>query len=163
MVHSAEGEYGALMYQVWDNLIVFDDPEAFQRNFQAAPVAPRTLFAAHWCQSEVSNGGFHQFFWNSTGGLAPEAETAFRNMGMPRVADVVSRARRLFPEPYPRDWIRRQDELERIDRTALSRLDDEFYELVGKEGGGFVSAADAYALRQTGFFRSNGRTGDNDA
>ena len=25
--------------------------------------------AAHWCQSEVRNGGFHQFFTNHTGDL----------------------------------------------------------------------------------------------
>ncbi|WP_369973953.1 DUF4375 domain-containing protein [Polaromonas sp. SP1] len=32
----------------------------------------RHLFAVHWCQSEICNGGFMQFFANSTGVLAPE-------------------------------------------------------------------------------------------
>jgi hypothetical protein len=147
MVHGADGRYGTLMYQVWDELIVFDDPETFKRNFTAAPVAPRTLFAAHWCQSEVRNGGFHQFFWNSTGGLAPEAETAFRELGMPLTSDVVRRALGLFGEPFPRDRDARWQQLEELDRSSLERLDEEFYALWDSENGGFISAAESYAAK----------------
>src|SRR5512133_2855080 len=36
----------------------------------------RAFYALHWTISEVSNGGFHQYFYNSTGYLAPEASPA---------------------------------------------------------------------------------------
>jgi hypothetical protein len=58
------------------NQIDIQDPDIFQHTFQSAPKISGLMFAAHFCQSEVCNGGFHQFFWNSTGVLAPEESKA---------------------------------------------------------------------------------------
>ncbi|WP_164468170.1 DMP19 family protein [Caulobacter vibrioides] len=45
----------------------------FLAGFSAVPTPSKHLLATHWLQSEVHNGGFSQFFSNSTGVLAPEA------------------------------------------------------------------------------------------
>jgi hypothetical protein len=149
MVRSAGGDYGALVNQVWDDLVCFDRPDEFSRNFRSSPVIARTLFAAHWCQSEVCNGGFWQFFWNSTGSLAPEAEEAFRSIGMPRTAGVVSRAMEVFPKPFPRDREQRWQVVPDEDDGRFDALDNEFFDLVGSEAGGFQLVADAYSLKET--------------
>ena len=51
----------------------WDDAEEFVRRFRGVRPEAGHLYAAHWCQSEVCNGGFDQFFSNTTGLLAPEA------------------------------------------------------------------------------------------
>lgn len=79
---SAAGEdrtsYWRLVEPIWDTVSIYHGPKAFLEQFEAAPEASRTLFAAHWCQSEIDNGGLYQFFCNSTGVLALEAAEAFR-------------------------------------------------------------------------------------
>ena len=146
--------YKDLIKPIWDTVSIYDGPETFLAQYSAAPEAARTLFAAHWCQSEVQNGGFEQFFANSTGVLAPEAVEAFVRIGMPEVAKVVDTALGRLGSPYPRDQEKREVELERIsalipedDYSAFDELDGQFYQLLKTEAGGFVAAADSFALR----------------
>lgn len=143
----------------WETVSIYDGPEEFLLGFTEMPEHAAHLLAVHWCASEVCNGGFHQFFFNSTGVLAPEAATGFRAIGMPRTADVVVAAMESFGAPYPRDREERQDAL-----TALAALDPEtssdtdwdnpftdldsrFYDLLGCENGGMEKVAEGYAGR----------------
>jgi hypothetical protein len=93
--------YWSLVEPVWDAISIYDGPEEFLAQFGAANAVSRTLFAAHWCQSEVQNGGLHQFFHNSTGVLAPEAAAAFDALEMPKTADVVRSAISWFGLEFP--------------------------------------------------------------
>src|SRR5581483_3806249 len=106
------------------------------------------LFAAHWCQSEVCNGGFHQFFYNPTGVLAPEAMDGFDAIGLPACAQVVREAMELFDVPFPRDRDDRIDQLERLDSGDNGRpfeeLDERFYTALRSQNGGFKVAADRF-------------------
>ena len=139
--------YWTLVSPLWERLSKFGNPNRFINEFAAASVTGRTLFAAHWCQSEVCNGGFHQFFYNSTGVLAPEAAASFRSLGMPQIALVVEAAMRWFGEPYPRN---RQERIEILqahdDKAQFRSLDETFYKLWDSENGGFLRAADSYAI-----------------
>lgn len=94
------------------------------------------LFAAHSCQSEVCNGGFQQFFGNSTGVLAPEAVEGFREIGQSQIAALIERAMSLIGTPYPRDREERQARLTQISRSSLDALDEMFYSLIESEAGG---------------------------
>jgi Domain of unknown function (DUF4375) len=126
-------------------------PDHFLKEFSRVPEAPRHLLAGLLCDAEVCNGGFHQFFTNSTGVLGPEAATAFAAIGMARLADVVRRAMTFFGEDYPRDWAARKTALATYeahrpdDPDPFRALDDEFYILRDQESGGWDVAADAYA------------------
>ncbi|MBW8845009.1 MAG: DUF4375 domain-containing protein [Burkholderiales bacterium] len=143
--------YWKLVEPIWDSVSIYDGGDIFLQQFAAAPEASQTLFAAHWTQSEVLNGGFGQYFFNSTGVLAPEAITAFRQLGMPKTAAAVERAVSFFGPPYPRDRGERQEELEAAaDRFGeafdpFQEANDVFFESVEEEAGGFEAAADAYA------------------
>lgn len=144
--------YWSLVEPVWDTILTHEAPDTFLAKYQAAPEVSRVLFAAHWCQSEVCNGGFGQFFYNSTGVLAPEAAAAFRAVGMRRTADVVERAIKVFKGPYPRERMARQRAMTDIDNNAKSdapypfdELDPLFFDLIKTEEGGFGAAADRYA------------------
>lgn len=98
-----------------------------------------------FCQSEICNGGFGQFFGNSTGVLAPEAVEGFREIGQVEVAALIEKAISLFGIVYPRDRKERETRLTQVSRSSLGSLDEMFYSLIDSEAGGFIAAADRYA------------------
>ena len=143
--------YWKLVEPIWDTVSIYDGGETFLEQFAAAPRASQVLFAAHWTQSEVLNGGFGQYFSNSTGVLAPEAVWAFRELGMPNTAAAVEKAMAFFGNPYPRDRGPREDALEAgldasgDDFDPFQEADESFFETIEEENGGFETAVDAYA------------------
>lgn len=139
--------YWSLVEPVWDEIEIYEGAEKFAHTFARAPRPSGLLFAAHFCQSEICNGGFDQFFSNSTGVLAPEAVEGFKAIGQDFVAEIVQEACSLFGQPYPRERALRQEQLEAIDSKLLDSLDQKFYGIIGSENGGFETAADSYAAR----------------
>lgn len=144
--------YWSLVDPIWDKVSIYDGPDAFLGQYNSSPEASRILFAAHWCQSEINNGGFEQFFSNSTGVLAPEGVQAFRAIGMPQTAALIEQAMATFGSNYPRDRSEREDALEAIweasgndEAAPFDDLDETFFKLVESENGGFDAAADSYA------------------
>jgi hypothetical protein len=144
-VSAADANYWDAIDPIWD-LINIDTPESFRTTFAAVRPESGLLYAAHFCQSEVCNGGFGQFFWNSTGVLAPEAVKGFAAIGQPQVANIVEKAMALLGSPYLRDRKARQEALQ-APRNAgdFAPLEDEFYRLLRTENGGYESAANGYA------------------
>ena len=156
-VETEPGErYWKLVEPHWERVSIYDGPEVFLRDFERAPVAARHLLAAHWCQSEVCNGGFSQFFWNGTGVLAPEAVEAFDAIGMPKLAALVRRAMVFCGSTYVRDREQRVALLEHYEQRQpkstrpFDEMNEQFYQLLREEAGGWDRAADAYAERHGG-------------
>jgi len=143
---------------IWDK----PDDEIMAR-LAALPTEQRTLFAMEIFNSEFENGGVHQFFYNSSGSVAPEVYAAFIELGLDRQAAIFKRALDMFGAKYRRDMGARRDKYfshegwSAFDRQ-LSDLTDDFYALDGGptvvrlggntaiEGGpGIWSAMGAYA------------------
>jgi hypothetical protein len=96
----------------------------------------RTLFAMEIFNTEFENGGVHQFFYNSSGTVAPEVYDAFLELGLDRQAAIFKRALDMFQKGYPRDMGRRRAKY--FDHgdwndwdKQLSDLTDDFYALDG--------------------------------
>jgi len=92
----------------------------------------RVFLCVQDVESEVNNGGFLQYFYNSSGNRALFASRSFETIGASHTAGIVKRACAVFPngEP-PSDRTEREELLERIEEQiedALSELDDAFYE-----------------------------------
>ena len=79
-------------------------------------------------ESEVLNGGFFQFFFNSTGMLADEAVVGAHRIGAEDVASIIRAALNIFPDGrLISDNAARQDYMERGELTeVLDALDDRF-------------------------------------
>ncbi len=153
-------EYFDLIEAAYDRVDIYDGPDAFFAEFSKLPPPQQHLLAAHWCQSEINNGGFDQFFANPTGMLAPEAEKGFRAIGMPVAADIVAAAIAMFGPEYPREREDRDrmlskmphrmitskvgDTFRRVD--AFDALDDQFYDAAGD----FCEHATRYATANAG-------------
>jgi len=131
--------YWKLVEPYWNAVPLHEGAETFGREFERLPVASRHLFATHWAQSEVQNGGLGQFFSNFTGILAPEAVQGFRAIGMPQTAETLVEAIKLFGEDYPRDRGLREPVTVPVD------IENRFSEHLEEEAGGFWAVADRFA------------------
>lgn len=91
--------------------------------------AQRALVAIGGLRTEVNNGGFDQYFFNSAGNLAEHAVAAALANGEPALADLVRRAMAVLGNGYTPDWTTRQDVVVELDPSAFAALDAEFYDL----------------------------------
>lgn len=127
---NAEVDYWSLVEPVWLRLNHSWDagPEEFARLFRSVRPEIGHLYAAHWCQSEVRNGGLHQFFSNTTGLLAPEAMDGFRAIGAEDWGKILAQAMTHFGATYPRDRYDREEFLPMRQRCPREEWDP-FYQL----------------------------------
>ena len=83
-------------------------------------------------EREVNNGGFYQFFWNSSGDHAQETLTALKSIGANKTAEIVSKAYAEWPDGnIPSDRMTRQNKLETIEdksEETWNNCDSKFYE-----------------------------------
>lgn len=90
------------------------------------------IWCVWWLEAEVNNGGFNQYFYNSSGQFAEEAYEACEGIGAHKTASIVQEAIKiLFNEM---DLYRKTKEagtleafMESYNETELGRCDEEFY------------------------------------
>lgn len=92
---------------------------------------PEQVFRAIWeLESQVNNGGFDQYFFNSSGDTAFAVVGALKSVGAQSTASIAARASAVFPDSLPpRDQTERQGILESLteeQEDLLQDLDDEF-------------------------------------
>jgi hypothetical protein len=89
------------------------------------------VFGLIWeLESEVNNGGFHQYFCNSTGRLAPDVAAALHAVGAARTAALVQQALAAAGDvPWSDDDARKAaiTGLAPAVREKLNELDQAFY------------------------------------
>jgi hypothetical protein len=146
-------EYWEFIEPIWEAVSTYDGVDVFLPQFQKLTPAQGHIFAAHWCQSEVCNGGLHQFFSNSTGVLAPEAVAGFRAIGLEACTLILEEAISFLGEKYPREQETRAEVLAQLEGTTREEwdpffeLDGKFYDALGFRNDRFLKAADDYARR----------------
>jgi hypothetical protein len=93
---------------------------------------PEQVFVCIWeLDTEVNNGGFHQYYFNDGGDRAVDAVRSLEAIGAPQTAALVTRANRLFGPSGPfRDRWKRQEQLNALSRSDLEvmhEIDAQFY------------------------------------
>lgn len=92
---------------------------------------PEKVFLCIWeLEAEVNNGGFDQYFFNSSGDQANSAPWALRQIGAHSVATLCEEANAVFGESVPsEEGVRRQVMSNLGDEASRTRnaLDDRFY------------------------------------
>jgi hypothetical protein len=139
-----EKDYWQLIEPIWDQINIYDGPDAFLSTYATAKPSTGAIYAAHFAQSEICNGGFHQLFSNSSGVLSPEAVQGFSLLGMDKTAALLKAAMETLGDPFPRDRPARQNTLKNVQKEKLHQLDEAFFKEIDKENGGFESAANAF-------------------
>ena len=125
--------------------------QSLLRSISGIPEKAVHLFSIHWQHLEIYNGGFWQYFFNSTSESVPEAIAGWRAIGMPEVAGLTEAACALLGEAFPvNKEARRKIVGDPDDRMDFSDLDNLFDELADtprffRRVPRFVPFADAYA------------------
>lgn len=82
-------------------------------------------------EREINNGGFNQYFSNSSGDFSHETLTSLRTIGANKTADILQKAINQFPNSkVPKDRAERQNILEQVEEKAedvWEQLDQLFY------------------------------------
>jgi len=104
----AKQSYWDFVEAAFEAVSIYDGEKAWLSGLKKYSEWIGDLLAVHWTMSEVENGGFHQFFLNSTGVVGPEAVRGFRRIGLPDAAKLVEKAMLCLGPEYPRDRRKRQ-------------------------------------------------------
>ena len=109
---------------LWKKTELFDD-------FENLNEAEKTFLYVEILEAEINNGGFDQFFFNSSGDYANETLEALKRIGATKTAKLVEEAYSYFPEdPIPKNNEKRREILENIDEQTSEKwtqLEDKFY------------------------------------
>ena len=124
------------------------------------PKSAQFFWAMRLLESEVNNGGFEQYFWNSSCTLADVALQAYKAIGAQKYLEFLQRAVALAGDE---SWKLRRSEFGRDWRAykkacppALDALNDEFYEENGGDPDSGGSDEDLHRLKVQ-YIRQNSR------
>ncbi len=113
------------------NLINKTTDKYFDKGFAYLSEHEKVLFCVWMLETEVNNGGFNQFYWNSAGDFSIETVESLNKIGAVETSSIVQAANDNFGEAGPpKERINRQEVLEELeDKGALKldSLDEEFY------------------------------------
>ena len=88
----------------------------------------RVIFITQTLEQEVNNGGFSQFFYNSSGDFSNELLDVFTQIGATKTAKICKKAISVFNGKVPLDRGEREELLDNMKiETILDKCDDAFY------------------------------------
>lgn len=131
--------------------------EGYNPDLSDVPRDIQIFAAMDYGTSDINNGGFHQFFHNSTGMFAPEMVEWCNRAGLEDVAEVIRDAMdKLVDGEYPRSRAKRVQTLRRLlpAKTRVGfegpfdELNNKFYFLLSNNGSRYDDAANRW-LRET--------------
>ncbi len=109
---------------LWKKTELHDD-------FENLNEAEKTFLYVEILEAEINNGGFDQYFFNSSGDYSIETLEALKKIRAFKTAKIVEEAFKEFPEnPIPKNNEKRRELLENInDNTSekWNELEDKFY------------------------------------
>lgn len=127
----ADGKYDGweLVQPFWYNVSIYEGLEKYNNDMADMTIAQRKLFAICLYDSEVGNGGHHQFFFNSSGIVWKDALDGLRMIGDDADADNFQKAIDMFGGNVPFDRAERVEALDRIgDIDVFDEIDRAYYE-----------------------------------
>ena len=103
----------------------------YGENIEKLSDVEKAFYFVFQLEGEVNNGGYSQFFFNSSGDFANETPAALREIGAGKMAEICERALAVFGGAVPKNRDEREAMLdnaitEKIDEI-LSQCDTEFY------------------------------------
>ncbi|MCB9334947.1 MAG: DMP19 family protein [Flavobacteriales bacterium] len=132
-----------LIQTVYDNIELIGDEKKLSNGQKA-------IYSIWWVEAEVNNGGFNQFYFNSSSKYSQMAYDGFKLIGAVKFAELMNTANNLYEEN--KEELAKYDDgtlqgfSDSYDDNPLNELDTKFYKLYDEE--------DLYAL-QIKYIRSN--------
>ena len=120
---------------IFDNIyeIIGDDYKNELKNIQGLSLGQQAFWSTWVLEGEVNNGGFNQFYFNSSGQYSKMAEVGFKTIGAEKFADLIIKSNNIYDENKKRleefDDGTMESFSESYKDNPLSELDTEFYAL----------------------------------
>lgn len=128
-----------LLQVVFDNLSE-KQPADYEKEYETLMSWNKSRQAIYmiWAlEAEVNNGGYNQFYFNSSGQFYKHLPDALKLVGADKFADLTKRANDTFEKENPKITQHQDGTLEGFsksyDDNPLNKFDDEFYELYTTE------------------------------
>lgn len=100
-------------------------------DFESLNYYEKNVILIEILEGQVNNGGFDQYFFNSSGEYAHETLIALKEIKANQMAEILNRAITIFPtSPIPKDTKKRRELMKNIPKNVsdnLDKLDHEFY------------------------------------
>ncbi len=101
-------------------------------DFESLNEYEKNVLFIEMLEGQVNNGGFDQYFFNSSGEYAHETLKALEEIKAYQMAEILNNAIKAFPTlPIPKDTEQRRELMEDISENiseTWDKLDDKFYE-----------------------------------
>lgn len=108
-----------------------DEKTQYGEDMSVLSEAERIFYITQTLEMEVNNGGFSQFFYNSSGDFANELVSAFAAIGAAATADICRKAINAFGRDIPVDADERQEMLDELESAEIDEIleecDDAFF------------------------------------
>lgn len=138
-VISKEGDVVKNIMDYLEGRIDKDDPVAavyntvcekckYGNDFEKLNEHEKILFTTQTAEQEINNGGFHQFFYNSSGNSVNNLVDSFEKIGAVKTAEICKKALSVFNGEIPVDRKERQKLLDKLNcDDLLGDCDNAFY------------------------------------
>ena len=128
-----------LLQVVFDNLSV-KQPDDYQKEYATVMSwnkSQQAIYMIWLLEAEVNNGGYNQFYFNSSGQFYKHLPDALKLIGASKFADLTTRANNTFEKENPKITQHQDGTLEGFsksyDDNPLNKFDTEFYDLYKTE------------------------------
>lgn len=102
------------------------------KNFESLNQFEKNVLYIEMLEGQVNNGGFDQYFFNSSGEYAHETLVALNDIGANNTVDIFEQAIKIFPKfPIPKDMEERREYMRNLPKNISEvwyQLEDKFYE-----------------------------------
>ena len=109
-----------------------DNKTQYGKDMSALSEAERIFYITQTLEMEVNNGGFSQFFYNSSGNFSNELVGAFTAIGANATAAICQKAISAFGRDIPVDRDEREEMLDKLESDEfdeiLEECDNAFYD-----------------------------------
>ncbi len=113
----------------FDNLI--GDRCSYGDDIDELIASQKTFYLNQNIEREINNGGFKQYFINSSGDFAQETVESLEKIGATKTAAILTKAIEQFPNKFvPKDYNKRMELVEQVEENAnvkWEELDNLFY------------------------------------
>lgn len=124
----------------------------YGNNMAALSAYERVFYITQSCAAEVSNGGFAQFFFNSSGNFSCELVRAFTEIGAAKTAQICSMALGAFGGALPTDSDERQKALAAMGNDEVDIILEECSVAFLKDEDDLALLSYSYVIQNKGNF-----------
>jgi hypothetical protein len=129
-----------LLQVVFDNLTA-QIPRNYKKEYEFITTrfnsSQQAIFLSWWLEGEVNNGGFNQYYTNSSGQYAEMVPGLLKKMDALKFAELAERANQIYRSNYKQITKDQDGTLEGFSKSyennPLNDLDSEFYKLYDQE------------------------------